>query len=70
MKKILYKIFGKPTYFYNPMLGKGEGENAFYTVDIYKYWMGKSTIIKCYADKNPLKVMAMARFFVNYVNQK
>ena len=70
MKKLLYMIFGKPTYFYNPKMGRGEGEDALYTVDVYKHWMGKSTLIRCYADKDPIKVMAMARFFVDYVNQK
>ena len=70
MKRILYKIFGKPTYFYNPMLGRGEGGYgvAMYSVDIYKHWMGKSTLIRCYADTNPIRVLSAVHSFMEYVN--
>ena len=46
MKKILYWLFGKPQYYYNPMLTKGEGENPMYMVTVCEYWRGQKKPIK------------------------
>ena len=70
MRKFLHIIFGKPKYYYDPRLGKGEGDDALYMTTIYKYWMGKRRPVVAYADKDPLKVMDMVRFYVDYVNKK
>jgi len=67
MKKLFHMIFEKPTFFYDPLMKKGEGRNALYSVTIYKYHRGKSKPIMTYADKKPLKVMKSVQEYIKSV---
>jgi len=67
MKSILHRLFGKPTYFYNPRVEKGEGEFALYSVTIYKYWRRKSTPIITYADSKATKVLSAVHTYLEYM---
>lgn len=69
MRKILYLLFGKPQYYYNPALTKGEGEDAMYMVTAFEYWMGKRRPITAFAGKNPIKILTKVRSYVDRMNQ-
>ena len=66
MKSILYTIFCKPTFFYNPVMEKSEGG---YSITVYKHWMGKSSISRIFTNDNPLQLLAIVRIFVRTANE-
>lgn len=69
MRKILYLLFGKPQYYYNPTLTKGEGEKPMYMVTACKYWRGKKRPIQAFAGRNPIKILEKVRRYVDRMNQ-
>lgn len=69
MRKILYWLFGKPQYYYNPTLTKGEGEKPMYMVTACEYWRGKNRPIQAFAGRNPIKILEKVRRYVDRKNQ-
>jgi hypothetical protein len=69
MRKILYWIFGKPQYYYNPVLTKGEGEKPMYMVSVCEYWRGKKKPVKAFAGRNPVRILTRVREYVDSMNQ-
>ena len=58
-------------YYYNPRMERGTGENALYTIDVYKYGRTKRKPVMTYADRNPKKLMKRVRTYVDCMrNQK
>ena len=69
MRKILYLLFGKPQYYYNPTLTKCEGEKPMYMVTACEYWRGKKRPIQAFAGRNPIKILEKVRRYVDRKNQ-
>lgn len=69
MNKILYWLFGKPQYYYDPKLKGGFGKGE-YLITIYRYWMGKRKPVVSYADTDPTRLLKKVRKNVEYRNEK
>lgn len=54
------------TYFYNPIVQKSD--DGTYSVDIYKYKMGKTVFDSYKSDKDYRTVLFYARFYVELMN--
>ena len=68
MNKILYWLFGKPQYYYDPEL-KGGFRKGEYLITIYRYWMGKRKPVVSYADTDPTRLLKKVRKNVEYRNE-
>ena len=62
--------FKNAYYYYNPRMEKGMGENALYTIDVYKYGRTKRKPVITCADRNPKKLMRRVRTYVDIMNKK
>ena len=62
--------FKNAYYYYNPRMERGMGENALYTIDVYKYGRTKRRPVRTYADRNPKKLMRRVRTYVDIMNKK